>query len=208
VARPDFDLCLITDRHQTQERELLWVLQSALAGGVRAVQLREKDLSARELFYLAEKTRKLTAAHGARLFINDRVDVALAVGADGVQLGKNSISAQAARELLGAERLIGVSTHSLDEARRAENQGADFLLFGPVFHTPSKAAYGAPQGIEQLKKIVENVAVPVYAIGGIKSENLSKAVRAGARGVALISAVIAATDPRGASENILALLRR
>jgi thiamine-phosphate pyrophosphorylase len=208
VGPPDFDLCLITDRHQTQGRELLWVLESALTGGVRAIQLREKDLSARELFYLAEKTRKLTAAHGARLFINDRVDVALAVAADGVQLGKNSISAQAARELLGLERLIGVSTHSLEEARQAENQGADFVFFGPVFYTPSKAVYGAPQGIEQLKKIVENVALPVYAIGGIKPENLSEVIRAGARGVALISAVIAAMDPRAASENILALLRR
>jgi thiamine-phosphate pyrophosphorylase len=208
VSPPDFDLCLITDRKQTQGRELLWVLEAALAGGVRAIQLREKDLSARELFYLAEKTRKLTAAHGARLFINDRIDVALAVGADGVQLGNNSVSAQSARELLGTDRLIGISTHSLDEARLAEGQNADFVLFGPVFYTPSKAVYGAPQGIAALKNLVEKVTLPVYAVGGIKPENVSEVVGAGAGGVALISAVIAATDPRAAAENVLKLLRR
>ena len=208
MPAPEFDLYLITDRQQTQGRELLWVLESALAGGVRAIQLREKELSGRELFYLAEKTRKLTDDYGARLLINDRIDVALAVGADGVQLGNDSISAQTARELVGLDRMIGVSTHSLEEARNAENQGADFLLFGPVFYTPSKAVYGPPQGIVELKKIVEKIALPVYAVGGIKPENLSETIRAGARGVAVISAVMAATDPRAATESILNLLRR
>jgi thiamine-phosphate pyrophosphorylase len=208
VPAPEFDLYLITDRKQTQGRELLWVLESALDGGVRAIQLREKDLSGKELFAAAERARQLTERYGARLFINDRIDVALAVGADGVQLGKSSIPVQTARELLGAGRMIGVSTHALEEARGAENDGADFLLFGPVFFTPSKAVYGAPQGIAALKKIVENVALPVYAIGGIKPANVDEIKRAGARGVALISAIMEAPDPRGAAETLLSALRR
>jgi thiamine-phosphate pyrophosphorylase len=208
VPAPEFDLYLITDRKQTQGRELLWVLESALDGGVRAIQLREKDLSGKELFAAAERARQLTERYGARLFINDRIDVALAVGADGVQLGKSSIPVQTARELLGAGRMIGVSTHALEEARGAENDGADFLLFGPVFFTPSKAVYGAPQGIAALKKIVENVALPVYAIGGIKPANVDEIKRAGARGGALISAIMEAADPRGAAETLLSALRR
>jgi thiamine-phosphate pyrophosphorylase len=208
VPAPEFDLYLITDRKQTQGRELLWVVETALDGGVRAIQLREKDLSGKELFAAAERARRLTERYGARLFINDRIDVALAVGADGVQLGKSSIPARTARELLGAGRMIGVSTHALEEARGAENGGADFLLFGPVFFTPSKAAYGAPQGIAALKKIVENVALPVYAIGGIKPANVDEIKRAGARGVALISAIMEAPDPRAAAETLLSALRR
>jgi thiamine-phosphate pyrophosphorylase len=207
VPPPDFDLYLVTDRQLTHGRELLWVLERALEGGVKAVQLREKDLSGKELFVLAERVRRLTERHGARVFINDRIDVALAVDADGVQLGEASIGARDARTLLGAERMIGVSTHSADEAEQAEKDGADFILFGPVYFTPSKAVYGAPQGVVALQSIVEKVSVPVYAIGGISSENLAETVRAGARGVALISAIIAAEDPRAASESLLTLLR-
>jgi thiamine-phosphate pyrophosphorylase len=174
---------------------------------VRAIQLREKDLSGKDLFVLAERVRRLTERHGARVFINDRIDVALAVDADGVQLGEDSIGARDARTLLGAERMIGVSTHSLAGAERAQQEGADFALFGPVYFTPSKADYGAPQGIAAFEAITAAVSLPVYAIGGISSENLAETIRAGARGVALISAIIAAEDPRAATESLLTLLR-
>lgn len=205
---PEFDLYLVTDRNQTRERDLLWVLEQALDGGVRAVQLREKDLEGKELFNLAEKVRDLCARYHAALFINDRIDVACAIDADGVQLGKTSLPIETARELLGPIRTIGASTHSLEETRDAERQGADFILFGPVYFTASKAAYGAPQGLAALKKIVENIALPVYAIGGIKPENVEEVMSAGSRGIALISAVMAAIDPKTTSRMLQIQLQR
>ena len=203
----NFDLYIVTDRRQTRGRDLLWVVEQALAGGAPAIQLREKDLGGKELLALAEGAKALCARRGARLFINDRVDVALAVDADGVQLGSGSIPISAARELLGEEKLIGQSTHSLAEARAAERAGADFVLFGPVYFTPSKAVYGNPQGLGPLKEVVEKISVPVYAIGGVKPENIGAVQTTGARGVALISAVMSAAEPSAASREIVGLLR-
>jgi thiamine-phosphate pyrophosphorylase len=208
VPTPDFDLCLVTDRTQTQGRDLLWVLERALEGGVRAVQLREKDLSGKALFQLADKAGKLCERHHARLFINDRIDVALAIDATGVQLGKTSIPITTARALVGPRKLIGFSAHSLEEAQLAQRSGADFVVFGPVYFTPSKAQYGRPQGLEALKTIVEKVTLPVYAIGGIKAESIADMRRIGVRGVALISAILSAGEPKGAAASIVELLQR
>ena len=203
----DFDLYLVTDRNQTCGRDLLWVLEQALDGGVKAVQLREKDLSGRDLFWLAEKTCKLCQAYHAALFINDRVDVALAVNAAGVQLSKASLPVVTTRALLGPQKIIGVSTHSLQEAKEAEQNGADFVLFGPVYFTASKAVYGSPQGLPALKTIVDNISLPVYAIGGIKPENIEPTKNIGVRGVALISAIVSAESPKEAAVKILRQLR-
>ena len=208
MRSPNFDLYLVTDRNQTGGRDLLWVLERALEGGVRAVQLREKDLGGRELFVLAEKTKRLCERYQANLFVNDRVDVALGVDAEGVHLGGDSMPVRAARELLGAEKLIGVSTHSIKEAREAEQEKADFILFGPVYFTASKAAYGEPQGLGRLKKVVEKISLPVYAIGGVKVGNIAEVKETGVRGIALISAVLSASDPRAATRRILETLAR
>ena len=208
MRSPNFDLYLVTDRNQTGGRDLLWVLERALEGGVRAVQLREKDLGGRELFVLAEKTKRLCERYQANLFVNDRVDVALGVDADGVHLGGDSMPVRAARELLGAEKLIGVSTHSINEAREAEQEKADFIIFGPVYFTASKAAYGEPQGLGRLKKVVEKISLPVYAIGGVKVGNIAEVKETGVRGIALISAVLSASDPRAATRRILETLAR
>ena len=156
-ASVDFNLYLITDRGQTAGRDLLAVVEEALSGGVRAVQLREKALPAREYFELARAMRALTARYGARLLINDRVDIALAVGADGVHLPEAGLPLSVARELLGPAKLIGVSCHSLDTALDAERQGADFITFGPVFFTPSKARYGEPVGVALLAGAVQSL---------------------------------------------------
>lgn len=204
----NFALYLVTDRNQTGGRDLLWVLERALEGGVRAVQLREKDLGGRELFVLAEKIKALCERNRASLFVNDRIDVALGVDAAGVQLGSASMPVEAARELLGERKLIGVSTHSANEAKAAEQAGADFILFGPVYDTPSKAIYGKPQGLAPLKEVVEKNSLPVYAIGGVKAENIAEVKAAGVRGVALISAVLGAVDPRGTTREILKTLER
>ena len=203
-----FDLYLVTDRHQTRGRDLLWIVQQALEGGVKAIQLREKDLGGRELFNLAEKTRKLCLDYQALLLINDRIDIAIAVDADGVQLGNASVPVSTARELLGPNKLIGASTHSLAEAMEAEQSGADFVLFGPVFFTPSKAAYGPPQGLTALREIIDNVSVPVYGIGGINLGNVDAVKRAGANGAALISAIIGTIDPQVATRQMLERLQK
>jgi thiamine-phosphate pyrophosphorylase len=207
IRRPDFRLYLVSDRKQTQGRDLLWVLEQALQGGVRAVQLREKDLGGRELFALAEKTKSLCVKYRARLFINDRVDVALAVDADGVQLGDASIPVPKARELLSEKKFIGRSTHGLTEALEAVRDGASFILFGPVYFTPSKAMYGAAQGLEALKQVRAKVACPVYAIGGINARNVGAVKESGVHGIALISAILSAADPRRAAADLLSLLR-
>ena len=208
MPQPNFNLYLITDRKLTQRCDLCAVVEQALDGGVRAIQLREKDLDGKELFELAEKIAVLCQRYRAQLFINDRVDVALAVDAAGVQLGKTSMPIETARALLGQEKSIGYSTHTLEEAIVAERDGADFILFGPVYLTPSKATYGAPQGLSALRNIVDKIAVPVYAIGGIKTENLAATIDSGVRGVALISAVMSAADPVRAAQSILRMLMR
>jgi thiamine-phosphate pyrophosphorylase len=207
VPRPDFDLYLVTDRKQTGGRELVEVVEQALAGGIQAVQLREKDLDGAELFRLAEALKRSCARHRARLLINDRIDIALAVDADGVQLGAASMPIGAARELLGGDKLIGASIHSLQEAQQAVRDGADFVLFGPVYFTPSKAVYGAPQGIARLKEVVEKISIPVYAIGGITGGNVEEIKKIGASGVALIAAVMSAPDPAAAARAIVSRLK-
>lgn len=205
---PNFHLYLITDRKSTQGRDLLRVLEQALDGGVEAIQLREKDLSGRDLFQLADRIAALCQRYNAQFFINDRLDVALAVDAAGVQLGRTSLPIETARGLLGAGKLIGFSSHSLEEAKQAEWWKADFILFGPVFFTPSKALYGAPQGLEALKEIVEKVTLPVYAIGGINAVSLPATINTGVYGVALISAIISAENPTIAAKAILTKLTR
>jgi len=208
VPLPNFDLYLITDRQLTGGRDLCAVVEQALDGGVKAIQLREKDLDGKELFALADKLSMLCQRYSAELFINDRIDVALAVDAAGVQLGKTSLPIDAARRLLGAEKLIGYSAHSPTEAQAAAQDGVDFILFGPVYLTSSKASFGAPQGLAQLRDVVAQVTLPVYAIGGIKDENLLETMKTGSQGVALISAIIGAENPAAKAQAMLSLLAR
>jgi thiamine-phosphate pyrophosphorylase len=204
----DFGLYLITDRMQTAGRALPAVVADALRGGLRAVQLREKDLDGCQLFELAGELRNVTLEFGAKLLINDRVDIAVAVGADGVHLGRSSLPVSVARRILGSTRLIGYSAHGLEEARQAEHDGADFITFGPVFATPSKAAYGEPLGLERLAEVVRNLAIPVFALGGVKLLSAGTVLSAGARGIALISAIISAQDPTAETETFLKIIAR
>jgi thiamine-phosphate pyrophosphorylase len=196
----DFSLYLITDRNQTAGRPLLDVVEAALEGGVRAVQLREKDLPPAELYELAWEMRALTGRYDARLLINERIDIALAVEADGVQLGVTSMPVTAARRIV-PDLLIGYSSHSVGEAMAALAKGADFVTFGPVFPTPSKAAYGEPVGLGELGRVCrQTVGDLVFALGGIKRENIEQVTAAGCYRVALISDILAAPDPAAAAE--------
>jgi thiamine-phosphate pyrophosphorylase len=198
----DFKLYLITDRKQTK-LPLATAVRLALEGGVRAVQLREKDLPVRELLALAQELRAITKEFGARLFINDRVDVATAVNADGVHLGHQSMPVGAVRKLAGKDILIGVSTHTLAEAKAAEAGGADFITIGPIFDTPSKSKLGVPVGVYILKELKNELNIPFYALGGVKSGNVAQVISAGATGVAMISAIMATEDIREASSKLV-----
>ncbi len=191
----DFNLYLITGREECAGRELLAVVEEALSGGVKAVQLREKSLSGGDYFDLARKLRILTTRYGARLLINDRVDIALAVGADGVHLPQAGIPVIVARKLLGSGMLIGFSCHSLEAAHAAEFDGADFVTFGPVYHTPSKAPYGDPVGLPSLLEATRSLAIPVFALGGIRRDRIPELSAAGIKRIACISALLAAPSP-------------
>jgi thiamine-phosphate pyrophosphorylase len=204
VVSVDFKVYLITDRKQTKV-PLPEAIRLALQGGMRAIQLREKDLPVRELLALAQGLRSLTKEYGAKLFINDRVDVAVAVNADGVHLGHQSMPPEAVRRIVGNRMLIGVSTHTIEEAKAAETGGADFITFGPVFFTPSKSKLGNPVGLEYLKEAKKTVKIPLFGLGGIKSGNAMDVFSSGADGVAMISEIFKADDIQRAAEDIISV---
>ena len=194
----DFNCYLITDRHATRGRPLVAAVEAAAHAGISAVQLREKDLNPRQLYALAEELRDVLKVTGTRLLINDRADIVAAAGLDGVHLTSNSITPCAARKCLPENSIIAVSTHSMAEARAAEFFGADFITFGPVFPTASKAAYGEPVGIDELANICATIKIPVFALGGVTPERVAICLQAGAHGVAAISSLLDVDDISGA----------
>lgn len=193
-------LVLVTDRHATAGRDLADVVAAALDAGLPAVQLRDKELPARALLAVAERLRALTARTGALLLVNDRVDVAVAVGADGVHLGGGSMPPDVVRRLLPPGAMLGVSTHAPAEVAATT---ADFAFFGPLFMTPSKAAYGPPQGVAALREAVAHATVPVLAIGGVTAACVAELRAGGAAGVAVVRAILAADDPARATRELL-----
>ena len=200
----DFNLYLITDRKLFSTiYDLMGAVEEALSAGVKAVQLRERDLATRELLELAYGFRELTSHFNAKLFINDRLDVALSVNADGVHLGQSGIPVNAVRRVVKNKMLIGCSTHSFNEAAEAEKGGADFITFGPLFMTPSKLQYGSPVGLQPLRDFRKRIKVPIFGIGGIKSENIDEALDAGASGIAVISGISCAEDKAAAVREYL-----
>jgi len=197
----DFKLYLITDRKQTA-MPLPQAVQLALEGGVRCIQLREKDLAIRDLLGLSQELRAMTREFGAKLFINDQVDIAVAVGADGVHLGHQSMPTKAVRGVVGRTMMIGVSPHTLDEACTAQEEGADFVTFGPIYETPSKAMTGPPVGLDALKDVKKAMDIPIFALGGIHGRNIGHVLWAGAYGVGMISAIFCAEDIQKRAKNI------
>ena len=196
-----FSLYLITDR-AAASRPPADVVEECLAAGLRAVQLREKDLEARDLLALAYTLREATQRHGARLIVNDRADVALAASADGVQRTHSSLPVSALR-ITPPGFLVGASVHSEGEARDAAAQGADFIVFGPVYDTASKRRYGPPQGLAALEAVTHAVDRPVLAVGGLTPERVPEVLAAGAAGVAVIGAIYAAARPAEATKAFL-----
>jgi thiamine-phosphate pyrophosphorylase len=178
---------LRTTPRSNEFSNILKLIEAAVAAELSFVQIREKQLSARVLFELVVRCAELTRGSQTKLLVNDRVDVALTAAADGVQLKSESMSAAVVRQLCQRDFLIGTSTHSLAEAKAARDGGADFVLFGPVFETESKKAFGPPQGVEKLRQVTKELGTfPVIAIGGVSVENGKECFRAGASGVAAI----------------------
>lgn len=193
-TEPSSRLYLITDRKLCPNQDLMPAVKEALDAGARLIQLREKDLPATRLLEIALKLRALTARYKARLFVNDRIDVALISKADGVHLGQTSFSPKDARSIRKDRLLIGVSAHGIKEAKKAEDEGADFITLGPIYPTPSKLGYGEPLGLDMLKKARETVRIPLFAIGGIGRDRMRHVIDAGADGAALIRAIFTSRD--------------
>jgi len=201
------DLYLVTDPDLTAGRPLLQVVAAALEGGVTAVQLRDKRAAPRDLLALGAEMRRMTLRHQATFIVNDRVDLALALDADGVHVGAEDLPPLEARRLAPRPRLVGVSAGTVREALSAERAGADYLGAGPVFATATKADAGEPIGLDGLAAIASAVRIPVVGIGGIDSGNASSVIEAGAAGVAVISAIMGAGDPAAAAREILSRVR-
>ena len=202
----DPSLYVVLDRTAAHGRDLVDLLALALAGGSRMIQLRDKEWPSGRLLPLAERLRAACAAAGATFIVNDRVDLALAVGADGVHLGQEDLPARAARPLLRPGMILGISTHSVEQARAAQADGADYVAVGSMFATTSKADFQLV-GPDLLRKLRGEIRVPLVGIGGITPDNVSEVIRAGADGVAVISAVCAAADPQAAAARFLAQIR-
>lgn len=186
-------LYLITDQYIVKALSHVQIAEKALLGGVRFIQYREKQLSKRESYKIALQLREITRKYNAVLIINDDIDIALAVDADGVHLGQEDIPVQIARKILGESKIIGLSTHSLKQAEEAQGSGADYIAIGPIFRSTTKDVR-EPLGPDIIKEIKKISRLPVIAIGGINENNIEDIMKAGADSAAVISAIIAKED--------------
>ena len=195
----DYSLYLVTDRSLARGRSTFEIVKAAVDGGATVVQLREKDCSTREFIEQALAIKNFLKACKVPLIINDRLDVAQAVRADGVHLGQTDMPLEMAKAILGDSMLIGISAESLEDAIAAEKGGADYLGVSPIYATPTKTDAAPPLGLAGLRKIRTAVSLPLVGIGGLNQENSAEAIRSGADGVAVVSAIVAADDPRAAA---------
>jgi thiamine-phosphate pyrophosphorylase len=201
-ANINYGLYLVTDREITGQRDFLDTVERAILGGVTVVQLREKDVSSLEFLELAKALKSVTQKHSVPLIINDRLDIALCVDAEGLHVGQGDIPLSYARKILGADKIIGVSTATLQEAIDAQKSGADYIGVGAMFPTSTKSDTRKVT-LEQLKEIKESVSIPVVAIGGINASNAAMVYDTGADGIAVVSAILGQDDVILAAQDLL-----
>jgi thiamine-phosphate pyrophosphorylase len=196
----DYSLYLVTDRGLSRERSTLEIVTAAVNGGATVVQLREKQCSTRDFIEQALAIKDFLKDRGVPLIINDRVDVAQAIEADGVHLGQTDMPLEVAKKILGDSMIIGISAESLPDAIAAEQGGADYLGVSPIYVTPTKTDTAPALGLEGLRKIRKAVRLPLVGIGGLNPDNAAEVIRNGADGVAVVSAIVAADDPQAAAD--------
>jgi thiamine-phosphate pyrophosphorylase len=202
----DYSLYLVTDRSLSKGRSTAEIVAAAVAGGVSCIQLREKSCGTREFLNEALALQPLLKSRNIPLIINDRLDIALAIEADGVHLGQSDMPIGMARKIAGDSLIIGISAESVDDALRAEQEGADYIGISPVFSTPTKTDIAPPLGLEGVQQIRALVDIPLVGIGGINSDNAESVLAAGADGIAVVSAIVSAADPAGAAKKLKTLI--
>lgn len=198
----DYSVYLVTDRGMLRDIVLCSAVEKAIKGGVTLLQLREKDAGSGEFYNIALEIKKLADSHGVPLIINDRLDIALAVDADGLHIGQEDLPLEVARALLGPGKILGYSVSNVAEAVYGEKNGADYLGAGPVYHTGSKATEIEPIGAVGLKKIKESVSIPVVGIGGIGMSNIDEVKKSGIDGISVISAILASNNIEAAAREL------
>ncbi len=198
----DYGLYLVTDRGLSRGRSTIEVVAAAVRGGVTVVQFREKEAETRDFVKEALAVHCLLEDRGIPMIVNDRIDVALAVSADGVHLGQKDMPIEMARKILGPDKIIGISAESVADAVAAEKAGADYLGVSPIYATPTKTDTAAALGLEGLRQIREAVDLPLVGIGGLNARNAAEAIRHGADGVAVVSAIVSADDPEKAAREL------
>jgi len=204
----DYTLYLVTDRGQSRGRSTLEIVQAAVRGGVTCVQLREKNCSAREFIAEATAIQSFLKEHGIPLIINDRLDIAQAIQADGVHLGQNDIPLKMARAIVKDSMLIGISAESLQDAVEAERDGADYIGVSPIYTTATKSDTAPALGLEGLREIRKAVKIPLVGIGGLNRSNAAEVIGNGADGIAVVSAIVSADDPENAAAELSEIIRQ
>ena len=195
----DYSVYLVTDRRNKTEEEFLNIIEEAIKGGTTIVQLREKTASTMEFYELALRVKEITSRYGVPLLINDRIDIALAVDSEGIHIGQDDMPADIAREIIGDDKILGVSASTVEEAKKAEMDSADYIGSGAVFPTVTKDDADSVSK-EELKEIVDSIDIPVVAIGGITIENANTLKGSGIAGFSVVSAIMSAEDPKEASK--------
>ncbi len=207
MKREDLRLYLVTDRPLSLGRDIDWIVEEAVKGGATMVQLREKDCSTREFIELAAKLKETLKPLGVPLLINDRIDVALAVDADGVHIGQSDMPYETARKLLGPEKIIGLSVENMDDIRVANGLDVDYVGISPVYSTHTKTDTAAPFGLDGLREAVKLSVHPTVAIGGMNMKTAKDVMACGTDGIAVVSAIVSADSPCEAARNLLEVMK-
>jgi len=197
----DYSVYLVTDHRKKSDEEILEIIENAIKGGTSLIQIREKTASTKEFYSLSMKIKEITDKYNIPLIINDRIDIALAIDADGVHIGQEDMPAKVARKIIGKNKILGVSAKSVEQAIQAEKDGADYLGCGAIFPTSTKED-AANLSKNELKKITNSVNIPVVAIGGINLENAEELADTGIFGFSVVSAIMNAENPKEVSKKL------